>query len=97
MNASPEEGDVTLTVNTALYSSRKNLAPREINDLGCAKTDLVVQPNGYTQLMCPPPDWDREVYFDHFAGRRYSAHPARRYCFLELRSPSPQGGIGRQS
>jgi hypothetical protein len=44
-------GDVTLTANTALYSSRKKLALREINDLGCAKTDLVGQPNGYTQLM----------------------------------------------
>ncbi|MBD2750412.1 hypothetical protein IC232_27520 [Microvirga sp. BT688] len=44
-------GDVTLTANTTLYSSRKKLALREINDLGCAKTDLVGQPNGYTQLM----------------------------------------------
>ncbi len=44
-------GDVTLTANTALYSSRKNLAPREINDLGCAKAGLVGHPNGYTQLM----------------------------------------------
>ena len=44
-------GDVTLTANTTLYSSRKNLAPRKINDLGCAKSDLVGQPNGYTQLM----------------------------------------------
>ena len=44
-------GDVTLTANTTLYSSREKLALREINDLGCAKTDLVGQPNGYTQLM----------------------------------------------
>jgi Plasmid pRiA4b ORF-3-like protein len=44
-------GDVTLTANTALYSSRRNLAPREINDLGCAKGDLVAHSNGYTQLM----------------------------------------------
>jgi len=44
-------GDVTLTGNTALSSSRKNLALRKIKDLGCAKTDVVGQPNGYTQLM----------------------------------------------
>jgi hypothetical protein len=44
-------GDVTLTANTASYSARKNLAPREINDLGCAKAGLVGHPNGYTQLM----------------------------------------------
>jgi hypothetical protein len=29
--------DVTSTANTALYSSSKKLAPRGINDLGCAK------------------------------------------------------------
>jgi hypothetical protein len=45
------KGDVTLTANTALYSSRRNLALRKINGLGCAKTDLDGQPNGYTQLM----------------------------------------------
>jgi hypothetical protein len=45
------DGDATLTANTSLYSSRKNLVPREINGLGCAKIDLVGQPNGYTQLM----------------------------------------------
>jgi hypothetical protein len=44
-------GDVTLTANTALYSSRKNLALREINGLGRAKTDFDGQPNGFTQLM----------------------------------------------
>jgi hypothetical protein len=44
-------GDVTLTANTALYSSSKKLAQREINDLGCAEADLYGQPNGYTQLM----------------------------------------------
>jgi hypothetical protein len=47
----PSEGDVTLTANTALYSSRKKLAPKEINDLGCAEADLDGQPNGNTQLM----------------------------------------------
>jgi hypothetical protein len=44
-------GDVTLTGNTALYSSRKNLAPSEINDLGYAKTNLSERLRGYTQLM----------------------------------------------
>jgi transposase-like protein len=44
-------GDVTLTANTILYSSRENLAPREINDLDCAKTDVVGQTNSYTQFM----------------------------------------------
>jgi hypothetical protein len=44
-------GDVTLTANTMPYSSMKNLAPREINGLGYAKTDLVWQLNGYTQSM----------------------------------------------
>jgi hypothetical protein len=44
-------GDVTLTANTTPYSSMKNLAPRKINGLGYAKTDLVWQLNGYTQLM----------------------------------------------
>jgi acetyl esterase/lipase len=44
-------GDVTLTANTALYSSSKKFATREINDLGCAEADLDGQPNGYTQLM----------------------------------------------
>ncbi|WP_262272449.1 hypothetical protein [Microvirga yunnanensis] len=29
----------------------ENLARREINGLGCAKTDLVGQPNSYTHLM----------------------------------------------
>jgi len=43
--------DITLTGNTARYSSRKNLALREINGLGCARNDLVGLPNGYTQLM----------------------------------------------
>jgi hypothetical protein len=43
--------DVTLRANTSLYRSRKNLAPREINDLGCAKAGLVGHSNGYTQLM----------------------------------------------
>jgi hypothetical protein len=50
MNLS-QQGDVTLTGNTTLYSSRKNLAPREINELGCAKGQLVERLNGYTQLM----------------------------------------------
>jgi hypothetical protein len=45
------EGDVTLTANTIPYSSTKILAPKKINDLGCAKTELVGQLNGYTQLM----------------------------------------------
>jgi hypothetical protein len=40
-------GDVALTANTGLYWSRENLAPREFKDLGCSKTDLVGQPNGY--------------------------------------------------
>jgi hypothetical protein len=44
-------GDVTLTANTALYSSTKKLASKEINDLGCAEAELDRQPNGYTQLM----------------------------------------------
>jgi hypothetical protein len=44
-------GHVTLTANTGLFSSRKNLALREIKGLGCAKTNLGEQPNGYTQLM----------------------------------------------
>jgi hypothetical protein len=44
-------GDVTSTANTALYSSRKNLALREINGLACLKTDFEGQSNGYTQLM----------------------------------------------
>jgi hypothetical protein len=43
--------DATLTGNTALYSSRKNRAPGEINGLGCAKVDLVERLRGYTQLM----------------------------------------------
>jgi hypothetical protein len=43
--------DITLTGNTALYSSRKNLAPSEINDLGYAKTNLSERLRGYTQLM----------------------------------------------
>jgi hypothetical protein len=42
-------GGYTLTANTIPYSSMKNLAPRKINGLGCAKTDLVWQLNGYTQ------------------------------------------------
>jgi hypothetical protein len=33
------------------YSSMKNLAPRKVNGLGYAKTDLVWQLNGYTQSM----------------------------------------------
>jgi hypothetical protein len=45
------DGDVTLTANTIPYSSMKNLAARRINGLGCAKTDLVWQLNGYTHLM----------------------------------------------
>ncbi|GEO17329.1 hypothetical protein [Microvirga aerophila] len=42
------EGDVTLTRNTALYSSTKNLAPRKISTLGCAKTGLVAHLSPYT-------------------------------------------------
>jgi hypothetical protein len=30
---------------------KKKLAPKEINDLGCAEADLDGQPNGNTQLM----------------------------------------------
>lgn len=45
------DGDVTLTANTTLCSSRKNLAAREVNGLACAETDLVGQLNRYTQLM----------------------------------------------
>jgi hypothetical protein len=44
-------GDVTLTANTALYSSRNEFCSKEINDLGCAEADLDGQRNGYTQLM----------------------------------------------
>jgi transposase len=43
-------GDVTLTGNTALYWSRKNLAPGKINDLDCAKADRSERLRGYTQL-----------------------------------------------
>jgi hypothetical protein len=45
------QGDVTLTRNTALYSSRRNLQPRKIRILGCAKADQVERLNPYTQLM----------------------------------------------
>jgi hypothetical protein len=44
-------GDVTLTGNTGLYSSRKNRVPRKISDLACAKTSLSGLLNDYTQLM----------------------------------------------
>ena len=45
------KGDVTLTANTALYSSKKIRVLRKVNDLSCAKLDLVEQLHGYTQLM----------------------------------------------
>jgi predicted transcriptional regulator len=45
------EGDVTLTGNTALYSSTKNRVSRKISNLACAKAGLVGPLNGYTQLM----------------------------------------------
>jgi hypothetical protein len=44
-------GDVTLTGNTALYSSRKNRVLRKISDLAGAKAGLVGPLNGYTQLI----------------------------------------------
>ncbi|MBL0405505.1 SDR family oxidoreductase [Microvirga aerilata] len=50
-NALRHEGDVTLTANTALYSSTKNRVSRKISDLAGAKASLVGLFNGYTQLM----------------------------------------------
>jgi hypothetical protein len=44
-------GDVTLTGNTALYSSTKNCVSKKISDLDCAKSDLDGLLNAYTQLM----------------------------------------------
>jgi hypothetical protein len=46
-----KDGDVTLTGNTALYSSRKNCASRKISDLAYAKAGIVGLINDYTQLM----------------------------------------------
>ncbi len=47
----PSRGDVTLTANTAPYSSIKNRVSRKISDLACAKTGLLDPFSGYTLLM----------------------------------------------
>jgi hypothetical protein len=44
-------GDVTLTGNTALYSSRRNCVSKKFSDLACAKAGLVGLVKDYTQLM----------------------------------------------
>jgi hypothetical protein len=44
-------GDVTLTRNTALYSSRRHRVSKKISDLACAKASLASLINDYTQLM----------------------------------------------
>jgi hypothetical protein len=44
-------GDVTLTGNTALYSSTVNRMSRKIRDLACAKAGIDRLLNAYTQLM----------------------------------------------
>jgi hypothetical protein len=45
------EGDVTLTGNTALYSSMENRGSKEISDLACAKAGFVGLLNGYIKLL----------------------------------------------
>jgi hypothetical protein len=44
-------GDVTLTGNTALYSSMESRVSKKISDLACAKAGFVGLLNDYTQLM----------------------------------------------
>jgi hypothetical protein len=44
------KGDVTLTGNTVMYSSRKNPAPRKISDLGCANVSFGSHWQHYTHL-----------------------------------------------
>jgi hypothetical protein len=43
--------DVTLTGDTALYSSTENRLLRKISDLACAQAGLFGLLHGYTQLM----------------------------------------------
>jgi hypothetical protein len=46
-----DSGDVTLTGNTAVYSSTENRVSRKTRDLACAKAGLDGLLNAYTQLM----------------------------------------------